>query len=180
MTKIGFCAAPNIVDNEGYTEMNLSIRQAAERDYTGLNALFEEIDEYHRKALPQIFRKPNGPARTRKFIAGVLADQHAVIFIAETRARIIGLVHAYFRVIPDIPIRIPCRAGDVDAIIVMQKYRRHGVGKALMERVNQWAGQMRLDRLELSVWDFNKGARDFYRELDYTPAFARMWKKMAV
>lgn len=45
-----------------------------------------------------------------------------------------------------------------------------------MERVRQWAGEMKLDRLELSVRDFNKGARDFYRELGYELALLRMWK----
>ena len=156
--------------------MDFSIRPAAENDYEGLNVLFEEIDEHHRKALPQIFRKPDGPARTRDFLSGVLADQNAVIFLAETQDQIIGLIYAYIRSIPEIPIRIPCRVGEVDHLIVMNRYRRYGVGKALMEMVHQWADQMKLDRLELSVWDFNEGARDFYRELDYKPAFMRMWK----
>jgi ribosomal protein S18 acetylase RimI-like enzyme len=156
--------------------MDFSIRQATEKDYAGLNALLEEIDEHHRKALPQVFRKPDGPARTRDFLSGALADQNAVIFVAEIQAQIIGLVYAYVRSIPDIPIRVPCRAGEIDMIVVAQKYRRCGVGKALMETVHQWADQMKLDRLELSVWAFNEGARDFYRELDYEPAFIRMWK----
>jgi diamine N-acetyltransferase len=154
--------------------MDFSIRQATEKDYAGLNALFEEIDEYHREALPQIFRKPDGPSRTRDFLLGVLAEQNAVIFIAETQNLIIGLVYAYIRSIPEIPIRIPCRVGEIDQLIVKQEYRRYGVGQSLMERVHQWADQMELGRLELSVWDFNKGAQDFYRALNYEPAFIRM------
>jgi diamine N-acetyltransferase len=155
--------------------MDFSIRQANEKDYAGLNALFEEIDEHHRIALPQIFSRPEGPARTREFLSGVLADQNSVIFLSETQNQIIGLVYAYIRVFPEIPIRIPCRAGEIDQLIVKQQYRRYGVGKALMERAHQWARQMKLDRLELSVWAFNEGAQDFYRELDYAPAFIRMW-----
>ncbi len=156
--------------------MNFLIRQAMEKDYEGLNVLFEEIDEYHRKALPHIFRKPDGPARTRDFLSGILADQNATIFIAEIQDRIIGLVYAYVRSIPEIPIRIPCRAGEIDSIVVKREYRRYGVGRALMERIHQWAGRMKLDRLELSVWSFNKEAQDFYRELNYESAVIRMWK----
>ena len=156
--------------------MDFSIRQAVEEDYAGLNALFEEIDKHHRKALPHVFRKPDGPARNRDFLSAILADQNAVIFIAEIQGRIIGLVHAYVRAVPEIPIRIPCRACQVDNIVVTQEYRRRGVGKALMEMVHQWAGQMKLDRLELSVWDFNEDAQDFYRGFGYEPAFIRMWK----
>jgi len=156
--------------------MDFSIRPAAETDYVGLNGLFEELDEHHREALPHVFRKPDGPPRTKDFLSGVLADQNAVIYIAETDDQIIGLVYAYVRSIPGIPIRIPCRVGEVDQIIVRQKYRRHGVGKALMQRVDRWACQMKLDRLELSVWNFNEEAREFYRELRYETAFIRMWK----
>lgn len=156
--------------------MNFSIRRATEADYARLNALFEELDEHHRKALPQVFRKPDGPSRTQDFLSGAIADQNAVIYIAENQDGIIGLVYAYVRIIPESPIRIPCRVGEVDQIVVRQGYRRHGVGKALMEMVDQWAGRMKLDRLELSVWNFNKEARDFYRELDYQPAFIRLWR----
>lgn len=157
--------------------MDISIRQVSEKDYEQLTSLFEEIDEHHRKALPHIFKKPEGPARTRDFLGGVLADQSTVIFIAERQDQIIGLVYAYIRTVPEIPIRIPYRVGEVDQLIVKKEHRYLGIGKALMERVHQWAGQMKLDRLELSVWDFNQGALDFYRELDYRPAFHRMWKK---
>lgn len=71
--------------------MDFSIPQAVGKDYAGLNVLFEEIDEYHREALPQICRNPDGPARTRDFLLGVLAEQNAVIFIAETQ-ELIGAV----------------------------------------------------------------------------------------
>jgi ribosomal protein S18 acetylase RimI-like enzyme len=156
--------------------MNFSIRQATEKDNAGLNVLFEEIDALHRDALPHVFRKPDGPARARDFLLEVLADQNAVIFIAEIEDKVIGLVYAYVRLTREIPIRIPSRVGEVDHLVVKQEYRREGVGKALMERVHQWAAQRNLDRLELSVWNFNLGAQDFYRELGYERAFIRMWK----
>ena len=31
--------------------------------------------------------------------------------------------------------------------------------------------------MELSVWDLNEDAQDFYRGLNYKTAFVRMWKK---
>ena len=99
-----------------------------------------------------------------------------MIFIAENQDQIIGLVYAYLRSVPEIPIRIPIRAGEVDQLIVRKNCRYRGVGHALMERIHRWAGQMKLDRLEISVWEFNQATLDFYRNLDYEPAFHRMWK----
>jgi hypothetical protein len=57
--------------------MDFSIRQVDEKDCSGPNGLFEEIDEYHRKALPHIFKKPDGPVRNRDFLSGIHADRSA-------------------------------------------------------------------------------------------------------
>jgi GNAT superfamily N-acetyltransferase len=156
--------------------INFSIRKATKKDYSGMEALFAEIDTHHREALPQVFRKPGGPARTKDFLYAVLADRESVIFIAESDDRIIGLVYACIRKYPDTPIRVPYRTGEIDQLIVNKKYRRYGIGKALMEKAEQWASEMKLDRLELSVWDFNQSARFFYQDLGYAPVFHRMWK----
>ena len=152
------------------------IRSATQADCEGIEVLIEEIDAYHRAALPQVFRKPNDPQRTRDFLSSALSNPDAVIFIAGYQDKIVGLVYAYVRALPESPIRIPSRVGEVDQIVVTKECRRNGVGKALMEKVHQWADEMKLDRLELSVWDFNQGAWAFYRTLGYATTFHRMWK----
>ena len=40
------------------------IRQATVDDYDALVALFDELDEFHRLARPDVFRRFDGPART--------------------------------------------------------------------------------------------------------------------
>ena len=37
-------------------------------DYDALVALFAELDEFHRRARPDVFRRFDGPARTREQI----------------------------------------------------------------------------------------------------------------
>ncbi|MFQ6077792.1 MAG: GNAT family N-acetyltransferase [Thermodesulfobacteriota bacterium] len=58
--------------------MELSIREAAERDYESLCEIFEEVDSLHREALPHVFCKSDGPARSKDFIFGIIADNLAV------------------------------------------------------------------------------------------------------
>lgn len=50
----------------------------------------------------------------RDFLFEVLADQDAVIFIAESQDQIIGLAYGYVRSLSEIPIRIPSPVGEVD------------------------------------------------------------------
>ena len=42
-------------------------------DYDALVALFDELDEFHRQARPDVFRRFDGPARTREQIEQWLA-----------------------------------------------------------------------------------------------------------
>jgi len=117
--------------------MSFSIRPATQEDYAGLNALLEEIDAYHRKALPHVFREPDGAARTRDFITGALADENAVIFLAEIHDQVVGLLYAYVRSIPDIPIRIPCRAGEIDMIKDVENRSLSAWDRGLISNANQ-------------------------------------------
>jgi hypothetical protein len=49
--------------------MDFSIRQAAEKDYPGLNILFEEIDEHHGKALHSRIQKPGWASPDHDFVS---------------------------------------------------------------------------------------------------------------
>ena len=48
--------------------MHPPIREATMNDYQDLCEIFEEVDAIHRAALPEIYRKPDGPARSREYI----------------------------------------------------------------------------------------------------------------
>jgi len=48
--------------------VHFSIRQATLKDYEQLCELFEEIDAFHRQALPDVFREADEPARTKEYI----------------------------------------------------------------------------------------------------------------
>ena len=47
------------------TSEPIRVRQATMGDYDVLIALFDELDEFHRQARPDVFRRFEGPARTR-------------------------------------------------------------------------------------------------------------------
>jgi len=47
----------------------MNIRPATIDDDEQLCGLFDEVDRLHREALPNVFRKPDGPTRSRERIA---------------------------------------------------------------------------------------------------------------
>ena len=155
-----------------------SIRRATLDDYDALCEVFDEGDVFHRQALPGFFRKTEGPARAVEFIANMLSDPNAAIFVAETEEEIVGVVNAAIRETPDVPILVPRRYVWVDSLMVKGSCRRMGVGRALMDRVHQWAVEQGATEVELHVWDFNRGAIAFYEDLGYATASRRMHKRL--
>ena len=52
-------------------------------DHEEILRLFEEVDTIHRKAVPQVFRKPNESSRTRKYFSDLIQDKNGALFVAE-------------------------------------------------------------------------------------------------
>ena len=60
-------------------------------DYDALVALFDELDEFHREARPDVFRRFDGPARTREQIEQWLAGPGSTVLVAEIDREVVGL-----------------------------------------------------------------------------------------
>ena len=84
--------------------MDITIREAANKDYDALNELFAELDEIHQTNLPQTFQTPKGAARSREYISGIVKDMGHVLLVAEHNGQIIGFVHISIKKSPAIPI----------------------------------------------------------------------------
>ncbi len=158
--------------------MDLSIRSVTREDYDELGKIFAQVDALHCEALPQVFQKPDGPARSGEYINTIISNENMVLFVAESDGQIVGLVQAYIREAPDISLFVPRRYAVIDNVAVAEEFRRLGVGQALIERAERWAKDKKADQIELNVWEFNAGAIAFYDKLGYETARRTMWKSL--
>ena len=158
--------------------MQFFIREANQEDYEGLCGVFAEGDAFHCKALPHVFRESYGPARTKEYISGIIADENAELFVAESDDQIIGAVHIFVREAPDIPIMVSRKYAVIDNLVVMKRFYRSGVGQSLLEEAQRWAMDKKVNQVELNVWEFNKGAIAFYEKLGYRTASRKMWRSL--
>ena len=158
--------------------MDLLIRQATADDFEALCELFEDVEALHREALPHVFRKPEGRGWIQEAVAAATAGDDAVIFIAESGGRVAGLVHAAIRCAPDVPIMVPRRYVMIHDVVVGKDFRRAGIGRALIERVHEWALARDVAEVELNVWEFNKPALALYKEMGYETVRRRMSKRL--
>ncbi len=73
----------------------------------------------------------------------------------------------YIRETGPYPGFIPRRFMMVDSLAVHEGYHRRGVGRALMQAVEEKAGELGIHDIRLHVWEANQEAQRFYEALGY-------------
>jgi len=158
--------------------MEISIRKATADDYNSLCKLFNEGDALHRENLPHIFQKPNGAAREKDYYLGLIADENVALLVAEAGGDLVGFVHAIVRDTPAIPVIVPRRYAIVDGIVVKSGFQNHGIGRILMDKMQEWATAKGATSIELNVYEFNETAISFYERLGYQTLSRKMSKEI--
>jgi diamine N-acetyltransferase len=158
--------------------MEISVRKATANDYNSLCELFNEIDDLHRGNLPHIFQKPNGAAREKDYYLGLIADESVALLVAETGENLVGFVHAIVRDTPALPVFVPRRYAIVEGIGVKTGFQNHGIGRILMDKMQEWAIARGATSIELNVYEFNETAISVYERLGYQTLSRKMSKTL--
>ena len=107
----------------------------------------------------------DGNPYTEKFIKRALKDKSKKIIVAEENTAIIGLCAFGFN---DNAYQTRKKQILIDDIYVVPDYRRKGVAKALFNYVKSLAEKEKYEKIDLTVWNFNKEAQSFYESLGFT------------
>lgn len=146
------------------------VRNATILDYDRLRPVFDEVEAYHREALPQLFRAPPDTFPSRPLYTALIKGPESAVFVADEGGELIGFVTVRVQQAPDDPILVPRRFATVDMLAVRSDRRRQGVGRTLMEATHSWARDQGLQEVQLNVWEFNRRAIGFYESLGYRTA----------
>ena len=156
----------------------MNIRTAEESDLEELCRLMAQVDLLHRQKLPHIFQEVDGPARSREYVLGLIAAENVAVFVADMDGQLVGFVNVIVRLSSDIPVLVPRCFALIENLAVDRKYRRQGVGSALLEHAHSWAVGQGASTVELNVFEFNRGAQVFYRKLGYRTESRRMSRSL--
>jgi GNAT superfamily N-acetyltransferase len=140
------------------------IRVATASDVPTLDHMFRELDRYHMRLAPDVFRTSEGSARDAAWMTKVIEDPRSDILIARREQ---GFVHVAEAVTPDLPMFRPDRWLSIENLYVGAAYRRQGLGRALIHAAYDWGRKRNLTKARLGVWYGNSTARAFYESLGY-------------
>jgi diamine N-acetyltransferase len=152
----------------------MKIRPAVMTDYEQLCELFDEVDILHRESLRDIFRKPDGPARSRERVSHLISGPSGTILVAEHTGCLLGLAVVLENAVSANPLHVPRRVVEIITIVVRESARGQGIGRLLMGASLEWAKQHEAEHVEISVYAFNEDALRMYTAAGFTMLLHRL------
>lgn len=92
----------------------------------------------------------------------LLKSDKDVIFIATVQNIVIGYVHAN-----DYDVIYAPHMKNIMGIAVSGEYKKHGIGKALLEEIEKWAKETGAFGIRLVSGSTRTGAHEFYKRCGY-------------
>lgn len=133
--------------------MGIVFRRGRLEDAPALVALVEELGY------------PAGESDVRARLGRLLAEGDQELIVAEEGAELLGWVHVQeFLSLASAPAAL------VTGLVVTRHARRRGIGRALMERAEDWARARGLSSLRLRSRTTRSEAHAFYRRLGFAAA----------
>jgi ribosomal protein S18 acetylase RimI-like enzyme len=161
--------------------MEVTIRKYRGSDRASFVRLMEELQDYLVAIddLKRMRRMPEfGESYTRKLEK--VAENNGIIYVAESEGRIVGLVVGIMpgQTKEELLELIPSKRGNVLELVVENRCRGKGVGRMLMESIEDYFKQNGCSILGVEVFSPNKNAYLLYSKLGYRERTIWMTKKL--
>jgi len=139
----------------------VTVRFAKEEDLDRVNELRRQVNDLHVAGKPEVF-KPGFGEELRDFIHAIWEDPNKEILVAEIGGRVCGFAVLNHINRPENPFMFERDYLDVDEFGVDEACRRQGAAAAMIRFIREYAEKQGFRRLELNMWEFNRGALAFY------------------
>lgn len=136
----------------------ITIREAGLDELPRIADLKRQIHEVHVNGRPDLF----APYKDLNAFAEHSAAKNCTLLLAETAQQVVGFAMIQYVDRPASPYMNARKFVHVEEFCVDENHKRMGIGTGLMDALKQIAREKGYPRIELDVWGFNEGAKQFY------------------
>lgn len=105
---------------------------------------------------------PATEAAVRQRLVRILPDDRHAVYVAAEDGAVVGWVHVFVR-----PLVVIDLHAEIGGLVVDEDHRGCGIGRLLMERAEQWAGEKGCEGISLRSNVVREGAHRFYERIGY-------------
>ncbi len=156
--------------------MTVKIRKPDNGDYTEVKKMIQSLHNLHQTNRPDIYVDREIPFSIDDFNK-LIEEESSIVLLAEIEGEVIGICMATIKEPSSNPILLSHNIAYIDDIYVENEHRGKGVGKMLFTYIEEILAIKKIERIDLTVWTFNKDAISFYERLGMKPQRVIMEKK---
>ena len=146
---------------EHHAPAPVAVRFAREEDLSAVNELRRQVNDLHVTGKPDVF-KPGFCSELRDYLFSIRNDPNQEIVVAEADGKVCGFAVLHHINRPENPFMFERDFLDIDEFGVDAAFRRRGIASAMIRFIRKYTREKGFKRLELNMWEFNRGALAFY------------------
>ena len=140
------------------------VRLAKKEDLKAVNKIRKEVYDLHVKGRPDIFQPKWTEKGQMEYLQTFLTDENLLLYVCERDDKILGYAMIEKKEKLESTYSRARKWCDISDIGVTSKQRGKGVGTEIFEAIKKQIKALGYSRIELNVWEFNKGAVHFYEK----------------
>lgn len=143
----------------------MMIRSIRKSDYWGVDQLLLQLHQMDVSNRPDMFA-PITRYMTRDSFNSLVENPNVIALLAREKGTAVGCCFVSMLRRSGMT---PMKSAYIDLLVVDEKHRHRGIGRALFQEVQRQAKEVGAERIDLTVWSYNDIAIHAYRSYGMAP-----------
>jgi ribosomal protein S18 acetylase RimI-like enzyme len=152
------------------------VRPATLADVTDIVAIWGELAAHHAALDSSFAPSEHWQGEYRHFVRSLLGRDDALAVVAVDHARVVGYAVGRISMLPGFFAQR--ERGYIHDAVVRKEYRRHGIGRQLVQALTEWMRAAGVSIVELTVATRNRDAVEFWRRVGFDSYMVHMKREL--
>ncbi|WP_458125899.1 N-acetyltransferase family protein [Paenibacillus sp. Z3-2] len=136
-------------------------------DHELISRLNHEVQTLHATMYPEHFKAYDYDA-VNQFFRSIMTNANFQFYVLEQAENVLGYIWFEIKEYNETAFKKAYRSIYIHQLNILKEYKGKGLGKRLMDKVEEIAGLNHIKKIELDYWSRNDQAKGFYEKNGYT------------